>query len=55
MSNEVTFETYGAARFWLEDWYTIEELELLVQDLKAVKERQDQAMLNAMKERGMVK
>ena len=55
MTNEVTFETYGAAQFWLEDWYTIEELEWLIKDLKSVKERQDQAMLNAMKEKGMVK
>ena len=55
MNSELTFETYGTAKFWLEDWYTIEELEKLVLDLKAVKERQDEAMLKAMKESGMVK
>jgi glutamate synthase domain-containing protein 2 len=55
MNNELTFETYGTAKFRLEDWYTIEELEKLLLDLKAVKERQDEAMLKAMKESGMVK
>ena len=52
---EYTFETYGTAKFWLEDWYSIEELEQLVKDLKAVKERQDVALLQSMKESGMMK
>ena len=53
--DEITFETYGTARFWLNDWYTIEDLEQLIKDLKAVKERQDEAMLQSMKESGVMK
>ena len=52
---EYTLETFGTAKFWLEDWYSIEELEQLVKDLKAVKERQDVALLQSMKESGMMK
>lgn len=48
MNKEITFETYGQAKFWLRDWYTIEELEEILKVLKEVKERQDQAMLTAM-------
>ena len=53
--DEITFETYETAQFWLEDWCTIEELEQLVKDLKSVKERQDKAILQSMKERGVIK
>jgi glutamate synthase domain-containing protein 2 len=53
--SEYTFETYGTAQFWLEDWYTIEDLEQLVKDLKAVKERQDRALVQSMKESGVIK
>jgi len=55
MTDQYTFETYGTAKFWLEDWYSIEELEQLVKDLKAVKERHDIALLQSMKESGMMK
>ena len=53
--DEITFETYETAQFWLEDWYTIAELEQLIKDLKAVKERQDKAMLQSMKAGGAMK
>jgi glutamate synthase domain-containing protein 2 len=52
---DITFKTYGTAQFWLEDWYTIEELEQLVKDLKEVKERQDKALLQSMKESGVMR
>jgi len=52
---EITFQTYETAQFWLEDWYTIAELEQLVKDLKAVKERQDKALLQSMKESKVMK
>ena len=52
---DITFETYGTAQFWLNDWYTIEDLEQLIKDLKAVKERQDEAVLQSMKEDGVMK
>jgi glutamate synthase domain-containing protein 2 len=52
---DITFETYGTAQFRLEGWYTIEELEQLVKDLKSVKERQDKAILQSMKESGVMK
>jgi glutamate synthase domain-containing protein 2 len=55
MSQEITFETYGTAKFWLEDWYSIEELEQLVKDLKAVNERLDSALLKRMQESGFMK
>jgi len=53
--SDYTFETYGTAQFWLEDWYTIEELEQLVKDLKAIKERQDKALIQTMRETGVMK
>ena len=53
--DEVTFQTYETAQFWLEDWYTIAELEQLIKDLRAVKERMDKAMLQSMKESGAMK
>jgi len=43
---------YGTAKFWLNDWYTIEELEDLLKKLKEAKERQDIALANTMKARG---
>jgi glutamate synthase domain-containing protein 2 len=52
---DITFETYGTAKFLLNDWYTIEDLEQLIKDLKAVKERQDNAALEGMKEHGVIK
>ena len=52
---DITFETYGTAQFWLNDWYTIEDLEQLIKDLKAVKERQDTVMLQSMKESGVLR
>ena len=52
---DITFETYGTAQFWLNDWYTIEDLEQLIKDLKAVKERQDKALLQSMKESKVMK
>ena len=52
---EITFQTYETAQFWLEDGYTIAELEQLVKDLKAVKERQDKALLQSMKESKVMK
>ena len=55
MKEEITFETYGTAQFWIEDWYTIEELEQLVKDLKLIKERQDKALLDSMKQIGVIK
>ena len=55
MKEETTFETYGKAQFWIEGWYTIEELEQVVKDLKLVKERQDKALLNSMKQIGVIK
>ena len=30
MNEDLYFDTYGSAQFWLEDWYTIEELEELL-------------------------
>ena len=53
--SDVTFETYGTAKFRLEDWYTIAELEELVKTLKDVKERQDQSMLDGMIEHKVIK
>ena len=55
MKEEITFETYGTAKFWLEDWYSIDELEDLVKELKAVKERMDTAALEGMKQHGVIK
>jgi hypothetical protein len=52
---DITFKTYDTAQFWLEDWYTIEDLEQLIKDLKAVKERQDKALLQSMKESGVMR
>lgn len=52
---EITFQTYETAQFWLEDWYTIAELEQLIKDLKAVKERQDKTMLQSMRESKVMK
>jgi glutamate synthase domain-containing protein 2 len=53
--SEYTFETYGTAQFLLQGWYSIEDLEQLIKDLKAVKERQDTVMLQSMKESGVLR
>ena len=52
---EYTFENYGTAQFWLNGWYTIGELEHVLAELKEIKERQDVAMVQNMKESGMMK
>ena len=52
---DITFETYGTAQFLLQGWYSIEDLEQLIKDLKAVKERQDTVMLQSMKESGVLR
>ena len=53
--SEYTFKTYNTAQFRLDDWYTIEELEQLVKELKEAKERQDKALLQSMKEGGVMR
>ena len=53
--SDISFETYNTAKFWLEDWYTIEELEDLVKTLKGIKERQDAALLANMQKAGVMK
>jgi hypothetical protein len=55
MNKEITFENYGQAKFWFNDWYTIEDLEEILKAIKEVKERQDQAMLNAMIKEEVIK
>lgn len=55
MKKKITFKTYGAAKFKVDDWYTIEELEKLVEDLKAVKERQDEQLLKSLQDMGVMK
>jgi glutamate synthase domain-containing protein 2 len=50
-----SIEIYGTAQFWLNDWYTIEELEDVLKKLKEAKERQDIALANTMKEAGVMR
>ena len=50
MTDEYTYETYSTARFLLpEGFYSIEELEQLLAELKATKEQTDQALKRAIK------
>ena len=55
MTDKITFETYGTAKFYLEDWYTIEELEELIAKLRDIKQRQDHALLEGMQKAGVMK
>jgi len=48
-------EIWGNAQFWLEGWYTIEELEDVLKALKEAKARHDVALANSMKQRGVMK
>lgn len=48
-------EIYGTAKFRLDDWYTIEELEDVLKKLKEAKEKQDIALANTMKEAGVMR
>lgn len=50
MTDGYTYKTYGTARFLLpEGFYSIEELEQLLAELKATKEQTDQALKKVMK------
>ena len=50
MTDGYTYETYGTARFLLpEGFYSIEEIEQLLAELKANKEQTDQALKRAIK------
>jgi len=53
--SEYTYETYNTAQFRLDDWYTIEELEEVLKQLKEAKARQDKALLQSMKESGVMR
>ena len=47
---EYTYKTYGMARFHVpEGMYSIEEIEEMLVDMKATKERTDQALKRAIK------
>ena len=50
MTDGYTYKTYGTARFLLpEGFYSIEEIEQLLAELKANKEQTDQALKRAIK------
>lgn len=50
MTDGYTYKTYGTARFLLpEGFYSIEEIEKLLVELKATKEQTDQALKRAIK------
>jgi hypothetical protein len=50
MTDGYTYETYSTARFFLpEGFYSIEEIEKLLVDMKATKERTGQALKRAIK------
>jgi len=50
MTDEYTYETYSTARFLLpEGFYSIEELEQLLAELKATKEKTERALKRAIK------
>jgi hypothetical protein len=52
---ELKYETYGDHQFWLEDWYTIDGLEVLVEQLKSVVKRMDKHTMDKLKDAGVMK
>ena len=48
-SSEVTIERIKAATFYLEGWYTLEELEAILETLKSRNERAVTALRAAMR------
>jgi hypothetical protein len=52
---EIKYETYGDHQFWLEDWYTIKELEELIERLKIIVERTDKSVLDKLKKSGVMR
>lgn len=49
---EYTYHTVGVARFELNGWYTLKELEQLVVDLKKCNERYNEVLAKNLKEMG---
>jgi hypothetical protein len=47
---EYTYHTVGTARFELNGWYSIAELEQLVVDLKECNERYNEVLADSLKE-----
>jgi hypothetical protein len=47
---EYTYQTVGTARFELNGWYSIAELELLVVDLKECNKRYNEILADGLKE-----
>ena len=50
MTDEYTYKTYGTARFHIpEGFYSIEEIEKLLVDMKATNEQTEQSLKRSMK------
>ena len=50
MTDEYTYKTYGTAKFYIpEGMYSIEELELLLVDMKATKEQTEKSLKKVLK------
>ena len=50
MTDEYTYKTYGTARFYIpEGFYSIEEIEKLLVDMKATNEQTEQSLKRSMK------
>ena len=50
MTDEYTYKTYGTAKFYIpEGMYSIQELELLLVDMKAAKEQTEKHLKKVLK------